>query len=211
MSNRAAGRTMDGDREFPDDFLECVRFHGHLCPGLAIGYGAVKAARRTLGLATAEDEEVVAVVENDSCAVDAVQVLLGCTFGKGNLIFRDWGKQVFTFFDRTSGEAVRVSLRTKPFRGSEERRALRARITSGQATQSEKQTWEDLKKQAAMDLITAEPDTYFEVCRVDADAPPEASIVDTRPCSMCGEATVVTKMVDDRGRLVCKGCAPASL
>lgn len=39
------------------------------------------------------DEEMVAIVENDSCAVDAIQVLTGCTLGKGNLIFRDYGKQ----------------------------------------------------------------------------------------------------------------------
>ena len=74
---------MDVKQELPNDFQECVHFHGHLCPGLAIGYGAVKAAQQALGLAAAEDEEVVAVVENDSCAVDAIQVLLGCTFGKG--------------------------------------------------------------------------------------------------------------------------------
>ena len=82
-----------GSDDLPEDFRACVRFHGHICPGLAIGYAAVKAGSRVLGLSTAEDEEIVAFVENDSCAVDAVQVLLGCTFGKGNLIFRDWGKQ----------------------------------------------------------------------------------------------------------------------
>ncbi len=201
---------MDVNQELPNDFQECVHFHGHLCPGLAIGYGAVKAAQQALGLTAAEDEEVVAVVENDSCAVDAVQVLLGCTFGKGNLIFRDWGKQVFTFFDRSSGGAVRVSLRPKPLKGSEERRELRSRIASGEASQSEKQRWEDFKKLAVLDLITADADTYYEVRRVDAEPPPEASIVETRPCAVCGEATVVTKMVDDRGSLVCQGCAPAS-
>ena len=198
------------DQEFPEDFRECVRFHGHLCPGLAIGYGAVKAAQRALELTAAEDEEVVAVVENDSCAVDAVQVLLGCTFGKGNLIFRDWGKQVFTFFDRKSARAVRVSLLPRPFPGSEERRALRERIGSGQATQQDLQRWEELKKLAALDLITADPDTYYAVRRIDEEPPPEASIVETRTCDMCGEATVVTKMVEDQGKMLCKGCAPTS-
>ena len=86
--------------DLPDDFREAVRFHGHLCPGLAIGYVAAKVAAQVLGIGTSEDEEIVAVVENNSCAVDAIQVLLGCTFGKGNLIFKDWGKQVFTFMDR---------------------------------------------------------------------------------------------------------------
>ena len=59
--------------DLPEDFRECVRFHGHICPGLAIGYAAVKAGSRLLGLSAAKDEEILALVENDSCAVDAVQ------------------------------------------------------------------------------------------------------------------------------------------
>jgi len=61
------------------------------CPGLP---GSLRALKELKG--RAEDEELVAVVENNLCAVDAVQVMTGCTFGKGNLIFRDYGKQVYT-------------------------------------------------------------------------------------------------------------------
>ncbi|NTV15797.1 MAG: formylmethanofuran dehydrogenase, partial [Desulfobulbaceae bacterium] len=85
-------------------FEDAARFHGHTCPGLAFGFRVARVAIRELGLSRAEDEELVAVVENDSCAVDAIQVLTGCTFGKGNLIFRDHGKQVYTFFKRATGE-----------------------------------------------------------------------------------------------------------
>ncbi len=63
-----------------------------------------------LNQVVSQDEEIVAVVENDSCAVDAVQVLTGCTFGKGNLLFKDHGKQVYTFINRNTNDAVRVSL-----------------------------------------------------------------------------------------------------
>ena len=59
----------------------------------------------------AEDEEVVAVVETDMCGVDAIQFLLGCTFGKGNLIHRDYGKNAYTVFRRSDGKAVRISER----------------------------------------------------------------------------------------------------
>ena len=123
--------------DLPDDFREAVRFHGHLCPGLAIGYVAAKVAAQVIGIGTSEDEEIVAVVENNSCAVDAIQVLLGCTFGKGNLIFKDWGKQVFTLMDRRTNRAVRVSF-TGPMPERDERRALKVRIDSGKATDSGK-------------------------------------------------------------------------
>ncbi|MBM4036552.1 MAG: formylmethanofuran dehydrogenase [Planctomycetes bacterium] len=93
----------------PRDLEQVVKFHGHFCGGILIGYRAAKAALEHLAAGRAEDEELVAIVENDSCAVDAVQVLTGCTLGKGNLHFRDYGKHVYTFALRPSGRAVRVS------------------------------------------------------------------------------------------------------
>ncbi len=30
------------------------------------------------------DEELFAIVETDACGADAIQVITGCTFGKGN-------------------------------------------------------------------------------------------------------------------------------
>ena len=90
------------------DYSDIVRFHGHECPGLAIGYRLALAAMGELGVGHAGDEELVAIVENDACGVDALQMLSGCTFGKGNLVFRDHGKQVYTLFSRTSGRSVRA-------------------------------------------------------------------------------------------------------
>ena len=78
----------------------CVDFHGHSCPGLAIGYRAVEAVIQLFGYVRSADEEIVCVTENDACGVDAIQVLTGCSFGKGNLIYRDRGKQAFSFLNR---------------------------------------------------------------------------------------------------------------
>uniref|UniRef100_UPI0040560DE8 FmdE family protein n=1 Tax=Candidatus Electronema sp. TaxID=2698783 RepID=UPI0040560DE8 len=75
------------------DWEQCIAFHGHECPGLAMGYRAAKAAQSKLGVKFSPDEEVVCVTENDACGLDAVQYLTGCTLGKGNLIYRDRGKQ----------------------------------------------------------------------------------------------------------------------
>ena len=69
---------------------QATDFHGHWCPGLAIGIRAAEWALKELG--KAPDEEIVAVVETDMCGVDAIQSLTGCTFGKGNLIHKDYGK-----------------------------------------------------------------------------------------------------------------------
>jgi len=195
--------------DFPADFQECARFHGHVCPGLAIGYAAVKAGSRLLELHSAEDEEIVAFVENDSCAVDAVQVLLGCTFGKGNLIFRDWGKQVFTFLDRAAGRAARVSLKGR-LPHSNERHALKKKIDAGEATDAEKQLWDKLRKQAVVELISVDPDKYFEIREIQMEMPPHAQIVATRPCDICREATIIGRLVERERSLICRECAQES-
>jgi formylmethanofuran dehydrogenase subunit E len=97
---------MKADTLTSDDFKQCADFHGHVCPGLAIGYQAAKAGIAWLEEHRAMDEEVVAIVETNACGVDAVQVLTGCTFGKGNFIHKDHGKQVFTFMSRESGKGT---------------------------------------------------------------------------------------------------------
>jgi formylmethanofuran dehydrogenase subunit E len=196
---------MEISSDFPEDFKQCVRFHGHVCPGLAIGYAAACAARTALNTGPAQDEELVALVENDSCAVDAVQALLGCTFGKGNLIFRDWGKQVFTFIDRRTRRGVRVSF-TGAMPAREQRHALKLKIDSGTATEQDKLRFEELREQVVKTLISADPAQFFEIKEIETAMPPLARIVVTKQCDLCGEQTMTSKLKEKDGRMVCGEC-----
>ena len=67
---------------------KCVAFHGHECGGLTIGFKASVYAMELLKIDFSKDEEIVCVTENDACGVDAIQVILGCSVGKGNLLFQ---------------------------------------------------------------------------------------------------------------------------
>ncbi len=191
---------------FSEDFERCIHFHGHLCPGLAIGYAAAKACMELLGVTGSKDEEVVAVVENDSCAVDAVQVLLGCTFGKGNLIFKDWGKQVYSFFDRNRGTSVRLSFRQAESQARNRRCALQKKVESGQATEEERNLLADLRLEAIRELVTGDPTRFFSVAEVKTELPPLAQGVPTMPCAVCGEGTMISRLVEKDGNKICAGC-----
>ena len=92
------------------DFKRCAQFHGHVCPGLAIGY---RAGRQLSWLqeSRSPDEEIVTTVETNACGTDAIQVLTGCTLGKGNLLYRDLGKHAYTVFSRKTGNGVRIVLK----------------------------------------------------------------------------------------------------
>lgn len=100
---------------------KCVEFHGHECGGLAIGYQAALYARELLNIEKSQDEDIVCITENDACGVDAIQVLLGCSLGKGNLLIKMRGKQAFSIFNRRTGASVRLVLREMPELSREER------------------------------------------------------------------------------------------
>lgn len=89
---------------------KCAAFHGHVCPGLTIGFRAALYAIDLLELTFSEDEKTVCVSENDACGCDAIQVVLGCSVGKGNLLFHMTGKQAFSFYNRKTGKSVRLVL-----------------------------------------------------------------------------------------------------
>ncbi len=131
-----------------DETIRKVKeFHGHLCPGLVIGVHASEIMLREIG-PHAADEEVVAIVETDICAVDAIQVLSGCTFGKGNLIHRDYGKNVFTFFRRSDGRALRIIMRPDGWPpDTAERQALFGRVRPNSADEAERQRYWQLHEE----------------------------------------------------------------
>lgn len=165
------------------ELTETVRFHGHLCPGLAIGYRASKIALERLASERAEDEEMVAIVENDSCSVDAVQWLTGCTFGKGNFIFRDFGKQVFTFAMRPTGRAVRIALKA---------------CTSDVETDRETRI---------NHILNAPTEDLFEVMQMTISLPPMAQIRDSVVCESCGEGVMNSRAVERDGQTLCTPCS----
>jgi hypothetical protein len=93
------------------DLQRAIIFHGHFCPGLAIGYRASILALERLADRRSPDDSLLAIVESKTCAADAIQCLTGCTFGHDNFIFDDRGRHGYTFALRPGGQAIRVVLR----------------------------------------------------------------------------------------------------
>ena len=186
----------------------CVDFHGHLCPGLVYGYRVAMEARERLGLSRAEDEETVAVTENDSCAVDALQVILGTTLGKGNLLLRDYGKNAYTVFSRPNNCGLRFS-RKKPYvyQGEDKKQyaALEERMNGGAATSEDMKAQKFLKARHLLDLPFED---IYEVEEVDGlFIPPYAPLAPSVPCDDCGEMTMSLRLIQTRGgKKYCRSC-----
>ena len=193
-----------------EDFKRCEAFHGHVCPGLSLGYQATKLAMNWLKEQRAEDEELVAVVETDACSADAVQVLTGCTFGKGNFIFKDYGKMALTLFSRKSGQGVRVSLRDGGFKPDTEHMALIQKMMAGQATAADREAFQKRHFQRTCDVLETPADQMFMVTGIKTELPARARIEPSELCARCGEPTMPSKMEIIGHEKLCRGCVENS-
>ncbi len=98
----------------PKAYLEAgQQLHGHKCPAMPLGLRAGAAAMNALGVDRAKDSQLLALLELGEghcahCFADGVQMITGCTFGKGNIEQLDYGKFGLTLVDKETGRAVRV-------------------------------------------------------------------------------------------------------
>ncbi|MHB1357776.1 MAG: FmdE family protein [Anaerolineae bacterium] len=167
-----------------DQISAVVAFHGHLCPGLAWGMRVSEAALAHLG-PRSQDEELVAVVETDTCAVDAIQFLTGCTFGKGNLRHLDHGQNVFTFCSRNTARAVRIS-RNPAWQMPEQAQDQPTRVQA-------------VLEAPLEDLLVVEE-------LADYTPPEVAQILPSRPCAKCRQLTMASRLQMLVGRELCPVC-----
>ncbi|MCL6612820.1 MAG: TraR/DksA C4-type zinc finger protein [Peptococcaceae bacterium] len=187
---------------------KAVEFHGHSCPGLAVGYRVAQVAMRELEEMRSPDEELVAVVENDACGVDAVMLLTGCTLGKGNLLYRDYGKQVYTFGSRNSGRAIRVSVNGEVLHRNDPVAAdLRKKVLGGAATEEEKKEFYAYQARRTSQILDMPEGDFCKVEKIDFNFPGKARIFNSVRCAECGEYVMEARARIKNGQIVCIPCS----
>ena len=159
---------------------KAAAFHGHVCPGLTIGYRAALYAIDLLELTFSKDEQVVCITENDACGVDAIQATLGCSVGKGNLLFHMRGKQAFSFYNRKTGKAVRLMLNPKP---------------------------QEMTREESFEYYhKCSNEEMFTVTEPKLQVPEHARLFDSYVCECCGETTGANWIRLAGGKKLCLDC-----
>ena len=159
---------------------KCAAFHGHVCGGLTIGYKAALYAMELLEMEFSEDEQIVCIAENDACGVDAIQVMLGCSIGKGNLLLHMRGKQAFSFYNRKNGKSVRLVLKPKP---------------------------DGMTREQSFDYYqSCRPEDMFDVKKAVIQLPEKARLFDSYTCDCCGESAGANWIRLSGGKKLCLDC-----
>ena len=191
------------------EFLEAgLALHGHKCPAMPLGLRAGAAAMNKLGVERSGDKTLLALVElgDDHCAHcygDGIQMITGCTFGKGNIRKLGYGKFGLTLVDKTTGRAVRVipkaeaQLQTKQTPFFQE-----YRMKGVPPSQVPDQVVGPLIEKV---LSTPEKELFTVSEVFDYEIPPKSESFDSFVCDRCGELVVEPygRVVGDR-----KVCIP---
>ena len=157
----------------------CGVLHGHIGTGVLMGFQASLYAKELLDLDSAGHHDVVCIAEDTFCGVDAVQVVLGCTAGIGNLIFRMRGKKVLTVFNCKNGKGVRLAFKPLPEMSNEDMA-------------------EYIKNTPRAEL--------FNVSEPKVKLPDQEKTYEPIPCDCCGELTAENMIRIDNGKKLCLDC-----
>jgi len=164
---------------------EVVRFHGHSCPGSMFGYRMAIAGMNKVKAAGIDPKEIHAIVENNNCGVDALQVVASCTFGKKRLIFRDHGKNVYTLFSPNTKRGFKITLNPDNI---------------------PEQVQED-RDEFTRYLYEAPEDEFLLVTEVTVAPEIPRATRESIACPACGEQVSKNRTVDAEGKKVCIPCS----
>lgn len=175
-----------------------VSAHGHLCPGQVLGVRMSMIGLALLGYEAPLDEtnikKVVAVVEIDRCATDAVSVTTGVKLGRRSLQFRDYGLMAATFVNLPDGRAFRVAAR-------EDCRDKAAEMLP-QIKDPHQREIQAYQLMPASDLFMAEAVTV-DLKPEDLPGYHAGKVV----CEKCGTMIRHRREVKKNGRVLCRVCA----
>jgi formylmethanofuran dehydrogenase subunit E len=190
-----------------EEFKNCIEFHGHTCPGLAIGFRAARTLMERLEVRKAPDEELVAIVETDACGADAIQAMTGCTFGKGNFLFKNYGKHAFSLIDRRKGKGMRVCLQSDAFKIDPESLSLSEKVQKDEASAKEIERYRQLQQERVENILKADTESLFKIEEITPEIPDRAKIMRSEICDFCKESTKVDLLDAIDGKKACIPCA----
>ncbi len=195
----------------PQEWLEFgQKFHGHKCPAMPLGLRVGAAAMNALGVERAKDGQILAFVDlgEDHCATcyaDGLQVIMGTTFGKGNIKKTQKGKWAVTVVDKKTKKAVRVTPKAESMLANKQTSFFKDyREKDIPASKVPDEVVEPLVQK----VMNAPAEMLLNISEVyDYDLQEKSHSFNSFVCDECGEMTVMEygRIKDDKK--LCIDCA----
>lgn len=195
----------------PQEWLEFgQKFHGHKCPAMPMGLRVGAAAMNALGVERAKDGQLIAFVDlgDDHCATcfgDGLQVIMGTTFGKGNLKKTHKGKWAVTLVDKATGRAVRVTPKAEAMLNNKKTKFFTDYRMLGKPASI---VPADIVDPLVKNVMGAPDEMLLSVSPIfDYKLEPKKDSFDGFVCEECGEMTVMEYGRIKGDKKVCMDCA----
>lgn len=145
------------------------------------------------------------IAENTTSAVDAIQQLIGCTFGNGRLVALDYGKHVYTFLP-DEGAGLRLALKeaavpAPPFID------LETRLQGSQATLRDTAAYQSFLDERIVTLLRLSDEALFESRPAFVEWLASVPLSALAPCNRCGELVAPPHLIQTQGEALCRPCA----
>ena len=187
-----------------------LKFHGHLCGGMPLGFRAGLAAREALDVPREPDSNLVALAETGEfhlagCWVDGIMLATGCTYGKGNIAKLFWGKWAVTLIDGETSRAVRVAVKPEVLEKAFSGPFIAERKKGIPPSKVDQR----LARPMFESMATAKSEDIFDISDVfELKLRQPSSLFSFARCEECGEITVTRYLrVTPEGKRVCIPCA----
>jgi len=185
-------------QEIPQDVIkEAIKIHGHLAPGIILGFKMVQ--RAFLEFSFGKDDVVILVSETTRCIPDGIQAISRHLLIHGGysvyLRTYDVGKLAIQV-NKNHEDLFRVTLNADYLT---DHPVLYSWVY---LSKSEQASLEDVRESMwCLDIRKA-----FKVASFRKRLKPEFKKKQILECPLCGEPTAVNSMIEYDGRLTCKTC-----
>jgi formylmethanofuran dehydrogenase subunit E len=184
-----------------------IRFHGHLCPELIIGYKLCRHVQTSL-LSGEEFERGISIIaENCTSAIDAIQILLGTTLGNLRLQVTDCGKHNYVLLSSNAQTGFRFSLRQPEYADGDLYEALEQKIMNNEVMLEEMVQFQELLDGRVKKLLALSPQELFEVKRIELYQQPVQKGSEYPACAMCGHPILKWRRIDYQHKSCCIPCS----
>ena len=177
---------------------------------MPLGLRAGAAAMNALGVERAADGQLKAVVDIGTehcatCFADGLQVILGTTFGKGNITKTNKGKWAVTVVDKKTGKAVRVTPRAEAMMANKQTPFFKDYREKGIPASK---VPDDIVDPLVTKVMSTPDEKLINISEIfDYDLKEHPHSFNSFVCEECGEMTVMEYGRIKGDKKVCIDCA----
>ena len=175
-------------------------------PDLVIGAKLSEYIQQLVSETSGMNVSISILAQNCTSAIDAIQILLGATFGNQRLQVMDFGKHVYSLVINDTGTSFMFSLKQQEYGDEDEFDSLEQKIVNSEITLREAVRFQKLMDGRIEKLISMTTDELFcfEEIKNGQLFYEVPSIYLT--CSQCRQQVLKNRSVDYHNKTYCMSC-----